>query len=123
VKIILDTHIFLWAISEPDKIDPDLVREISSQSNTVFISSISIAEIMIKSSLGKLEINFDPIELISKSGFENLSFNAEDACILKTLPFFHKDPFDRMLISQSIANKYYIISDDRKFKDYDCKIL
>ena len=78
---------------------------------------------MIKSSLGKLKLNFDPLELIDKSGFENLSFTAKDACILKTLPYFHKDPFDRMLISQSIANKYHIISDDSKFLKYGCRIL
>lgn len=123
MKIILDTHIFLWALSDPGKIDPAKKVEIQTLANTIFISSISIAEIMIKSSLNKLGISFDPVEMVEKSGFEFLDFNAEDAVLLKELPFHHKDPFDRMLIAQSIANKFHIMSDDRKFRLYDCKLL
>ncbi|MCK5250643.1 MAG: type II toxin-antitoxin system VapC family toxin [Spirochaetaceae bacterium] len=123
MKIILDTHIFLWALSDPGKIDPVKKVEIQTLANTIFISSISIAEIMIKSSLNKLGISFDPVEMVEKSGFEFLDFNAEDAVLLKELPFHHKDPFDRMLIAQSIANKFHIMSDDRKFRLYDCKLL
>ena len=123
MKIILDTHIFLWALSDPDKIKPEKIVEIQTQANTVYISSISIAEIMIKSSLNKLDISFNPIEMVEKSGFELLNFTAEDAVLLKDMPFYHKDPFDRMLIAQSIANNFHIMSDDSKFKFYECKLL
>ena len=123
VKIILDTHIFLWTLSCPDKIGPTRIIEIETLANTVYISSISIAEIMIKASLGKLEIDFDPIEMTERSRFEFLDFRAEDAVILKNLPFHHKDPFDRMLIAQSMAHKYCIMSDDSKFQPYDCKLI
>lgn len=64
---------------------------------------------MIKASLGKLEINFDPVAL-------------EDAVQLKTLPFHHGDPFDRMLIAQSLAQKTRIMS-DRRFAAYDCALI
>jgi len=123
VKIILDTHIFLWALSDPGRISPDNIVEIETLANTIYVSSISIAEIMIKSSLHKLNISFDPIEMVEKSGFEFLDFKAKDALLLKEMPFYHKDPFDRMLIAQSIANKYRIMSDDSKFKLYDCKLV
>ena len=123
MKIILDTHIFLWALSDPGKIDPVKTAEIQTLANTIYISSISIAEIMIKSSLNKLDISFDPVEMVEKSGFEFLDFSAKDAVLLKEMPFYHKDPFDRMLIAQSIANKFHIMSDDRKFRLYDCKLL
>ncbi len=61
--------------------------------------------------------------MVEKSGFESLDFTPEDAVLLKEMPFHHKDPFDRMLIAQSIANKFHIMSDDRMFKLYDCKLL
>ena len=123
MKIILDTHIFLWSLSEPEKISPKKTFELKTLANTIYVSSISIAEIMIKSSINKLDIPFDPIKMVEKSGFKFLDFNANDAVLLKDLPFHHKDPFDRMLIAQSLANKFHIMSDDRKFKLYDCKLI
>ncbi len=123
MKIILDTHIFLWALSDPGKISPDSLLEIKTPANTIYVSSISIAEMMIKSSLNKLIITFNPIEMAEKSGFELLNFSARDAVLLKEMPFHHKDPFDRMLIAQSIANKYHIMSNDSRFKLYDCRLV
>ena len=123
MKIILDTHIFLWALSEPEKLSSEKTVEIQTLANVIYVSSISIAEIMIKTSLNKLDISFDPIEIVEKSGFEFLDFTAKDAVLLKEMPFHHKDPFDRMLIAQSIANKFHIMSDDKKFKLYNCKLL
>ena len=123
MKIIIDTHIFLWALSDPDKITAEKYREIVTQANQIYVSSISIAELMIKASLGKIDINFDPLEMTEKSGFELLDFSARDALLLKDLRYHHKDPFDRMLIAQSIANKFYIMSDDGKFSLYNCRVI
>lgn len=123
MNALVDTHIFLWALSDPEKISPKYRTALESPSNTLWLSSVSIAEIMIKASLGKLEINFDPVAMAIESGFELIDFSANDALALKTLPFHHRDPFDRMLICQSIARAYPIMSDDRKLTLYDCKIL
>ena len=123
MKIIIDTHIFLWILTDPTHISKQQRSEIERLSNIIYVSSISIAEIMIKSSIGKLDCNFNPLEMVEKSGFDMLDFRGEDALILKDLPFHHKDPFDRMLIAQSITNKYPIITDDNKFKAYDCKLI
>ncbi len=123
MKIILDTHIFLWALGNPEKIQEEKQNEIITLSNTIYISSISIAEIMIKISIGKLKGTFDPVEKAKESGFELLDFKATDALLLKDLPFHHKDPFDRMLIAQCINNNYAIITDDEKFLKYECKII
>ncbi|MDQ7001771.1 MAG: type II toxin-antitoxin system VapC family toxin [Ghiorsea sp.] len=123
MKIIIDTHIFLWAISEPDKIDPHKRAALETATNTIYVSAISIVELMIKSSLGKLQINFNPVEIAKKSGFELLDFSAEDAMQMKDMPFHHKDPFDRMLIAQSNAKGIPVMTDDRKFKLYDCKLM
>ena len=75
------------------------------------------------SSVGKLEADFDPEEMARQRGFELLDFSANDALPLQALPFHHRDPFDRMLISQGMARDYQIMIQDPKFGMYDCKVL
>ena len=123
MNIIIDTHIFLWAISEPEKLSSLRTDIIQAPTNTIFVSSITFIEIMIKVSIGKLQIDFDPIETAKESGFEILDFLAKDSIALRDMPFHHKDPFDRMLISQSINRDYYLMSDDGKFKNYDLRLI
>ena len=123
MKIIIDTHIYLWALAKPNKIATEKRRELESLANTIYVSSITIAELMLKASLGKLTIDFDPLVLTEEMGFVPLDFSAADAVLLKTLPFHHRDPFDRMLIAQAIAQKFSIMSDDRKFERYDCRLV
>ena len=82
-----------------------------------------ISEIAIKASLGKLELGFDPMDAAERSGFEMLDFSAKDALLLKDLPFHHRDPFDRMLITQTISRKLIITTQDSIIGQYDCQIL
>ena len=123
MKILIDTHIFLWALSSPEKLSSERKFQLELASNDVFLSAMSIAELMIKSSLGKLEINFNPVEMAKEMGIALLDFSGEEALLLKSLPFHHKDPFDRMIISQSIHHKLKLMSDDSQFKYYDCKLI
>jgi PIN domain nuclease of toxin-antitoxin system len=123
LKVIIDTHIFLWAVSEPEKLSPKQIEILERPSNIIYLSSISITEIMIKVSIGKLEIDFDPLVIAKESGFELLDFSSEDALVLKEMPFHHKDPFDRMLISQSLNRHFALMSDDGKFDQYTCKLI
>lgn len=123
MKIIIDTHIFLWSLAEPSRIAADKIKELETPANIIYVSSISIAEIMIKASIGKLQIDFDPVEYAELSGFELLDFSGQDALHLQTLPFHHRDPFDRMLISQSLSTKYPLMTDDSKIRLYGCKVL
>ena len=123
MKILIDTHIFLWAISEPHKLSKKHKEELERLSNTIYVSSVTITELMIKSSLGKLKIDFNPISVAKESGFEMLDFSAEDALGLKDMPFHHKDPFDRMLISQAANRNFKLMSEDGKFGLYDCKLV
>ena len=123
MNIIIDTHIFLWALSEPLKIVETKRSMIEDLSNTIFVSSVSIAEIMIKASINKLEVDFNPVDFAEESGFSLLDFSANSALLLKEMPFHHKDPFDRMLIAESIARGYPIMTDDPKFSMYDCQVL
>lgn len=123
MKIIIDTHIFLWAISEPSKLDKKQRQAIETAANIIYVSSVSITELMIKASIGKLDLNFDPIAIAKESGFELLDFSAEDALALKELPFHHRDPFDRMLVSQALHRKYSLMTDDGKIAQYDCRLI
>lgn len=123
MKILMDTHIFLWAISDPDKLSAKWRLELESQANQVYLSAVSVAELMIKSSIGKLNVDFDPVYIAEKSGFDLLDFTANDALLLKDMPFHHRDPFDRMLISQGVQNHFYLMTDDSKFRLYDCRLL
>ena len=123
MKILMDTHIFLWAISDPDKLSAKWRLELESQANQVYLSAVSVAELMIKSSIGKLKVDFDPVDIANRCGFDLLDFTAEDALLLKDMPFHHRDPFDRMLISQGMQNHFYLMTDDSKFRLYDCRLL
>jgi len=123
MKLLLDTHIFLWALSEPNRLSQKQVIAMEDPTNTVYVSSISITEIAIKASLGKLELVFDPLDAAEKSGFEMLDFSAKDALLLKDLPFRHHDPFDRMLITQAISRKLMIAIQDSIIDRYDCQTL
>ena len=74
-------------------------------------------------SIGKLRIDGDLIALIEKVGFECLSYSERDAVWLKDLPFIHRDPFDRMLITQCNANQCVLMTNDAIIRQYDCKIF
>jgi len=123
MKILIDTHIFLWAVAEPQKLAEKQRFELENLANQIFVSSISVAEIMIKTSIGKLKFNYDAIQLIKDSGFQLLDFTAADAAHLKDLAFYHRDPFDRMLIGQAMENKLKLMTNDRIFARYPCELV
>ena len=123
MKLLLDTHTFLWALSEPNRLSKKQIAAMEDPTNKVYVSSISITEIVIKASLGKLELSFDPIDAAERSGFEMLDFSAKDALLLKDLPFHHRDPFDRMLITQAISRKLIFVTQDSLMDPYDCRTL
>lgn len=123
MRILLDTHIFLWSLSEPEKLDDKRTAYIKSPGNSIYVSSITIAEIMIKASIGKLTVRFDPIEVMEQCGFSPLDFTIRDAGLLGSLPYHHKDPFDRMLIAQGINSRFPIMTDDPYFRLYDCQLI
>lgn len=130
-KLLLDTHVFLWAYSEPTKL-PLIVRNaITDPANQVFVSAVSFWEISIKISLGKLKpVGRHPSKLLQIA--EGMDLNTipllpdEAVSFVKLKNKDHKDPFDRMLIWQAISRKLTLISGDKefsKFKKDGLKIL
>lgn len=123
MKILLDTHIFLWLLAEPEKLSSHRMNFLESSSHEVFLSAVSIAELMIKASIGKIDFPYNPLDLAREAGLELLNFCPEDALELKNLPFHHKDPFDRMLICQSLIRGIPLMSDDTAFSLYGCRLI
>ncbi len=123
MRYIIDTHIFLWSLFEPEKIANKAAAAIRSQQNSIFVSAISFWEISLKYSLGKLALEgIAPHELpdfAAKINFEMLNLSIEDAASFYRLPRFpHKDPFDRIIIWQAIQNNMILISRDREISQY-----
>jgi len=82
---------------------------------------MSIIELMIKVSIGTVAVAFTPGKTAQETGFELLDYRAEDALLLQDLPLYHRDPFDRMIITQGIAHGYTIMTCDPLFSQYPCK--
>lgn len=123
MTFIVDTHILLWALAEPERLGDKRVRLIEDPTNTAYVSAVSIVEVAIKSSIGKIVIDEDLFTAAKDAGFDFLDFSAQAAMGVKALPLHHKDPFDRMLIAQSRETGFPLLTDDRKFSLYDCALL
>ncbi|MCY4373600.1 MAG: type II toxin-antitoxin system VapC family toxin [Spirochaetaceae bacterium] len=120
---MLDTHVLLHALTEPERLARTRSDAIESPANAVFASAVSIAEIAIKVSIGKLRVDVDLLPAVEDAGFEWLDFSPREALRLAELPLHHRDPFDRMLVVQSQANDLALVTDDAKLAAYDCRIL
>ncbi len=123
MRILVDTHIYLWMLGCPEKLNDSRRYELESSANEVFLSAISIVELMIKHLIGKIEIKFNPVEKAEEMGIEILGISGIEAMALGDMPHHHRDPFDRMLIAQAMTNGMKLMSDDSKFLNYGCKII
>jgi len=126
MDVLLDTHTFIWFI-EGDSQLPKKAREIIKDiSNKCFVSIASIWEIAIKISLDKLELNGnldDLAQIISDFEFELLPISIDHIIGITSLPFHHRDPFDRLIIAQARAEKTPIITSDSQIKNYPIQTI
>jgi PIN domain nuclease of toxin-antitoxin system len=126
MDLLLDTHVFLWYVDGNDQLPEKIVKIISDQSNRCFVSIASIWEIAIKLSIDKLEINggFKTIEnFLDDNDFEILPIDLEATKTLLKLDFFHRDPFDRMIIAQAATSDLKVISKDKYFRSYNIEVI
>ena len=125
MKYLLDTHTLIWFGEGNDKL-PIRIRElILDPSNLIFISHASIWEMTIKVSLGKLVLEHaltDWEELLAKNHISTIVSAFSHFDVLKSLPYHHNDPFDRMIIAQAISEEFTIITHDSKFQLYTAKL-
>jgi PIN domain nuclease of toxin-antitoxin system len=117
VRLLLDTHLLLWALSQPRKLTAAARKQIDV--SEVYASAASIWEISIKSALGKLAANpRDILAGIEPAGFSLLSISGEHAAKVVELPPLHKDPFDRLLVAQSMVEPMLLLTNDKALRDY-----
>lgn len=122
MNILLDTHILLWYLTDNPKLSDAHAQLIDNAAYKKYISIASLWEIAIKVSMGKLEIN-QPIETLVPYGITILGISIEHIKRVLTLPFHHKDPFDRMIISQAMAENFKLMSVDGNFPYYDVELI
>ena len=123
---LIDTHVLIWYVAGNEKLDSRFISTIQDSENTIFLSKISLWEIAIKASLGKLSIGISLpvlVEYLVQKKITTLDFDYADLQSLIHLPFHHRDPFDRLIISQAINKNLTVISDDSKFRLYPVQLL
>jgi PIN domain nuclease of toxin-antitoxin system len=119
LKILLDTNIWLWWLNDDQRL-PKLAKAlIIDPENEIFVSSISIWEIAIKSQLEKLTISRPISEFASNPSVVYLDFTAEHAVGVGSLPMHHRDPFDRALLAQAMIGQLQLLTSDIKLTEYE----
>ncbi|KPA17471.1 twitching motility protein PilT [Candidatus Magnetomorum sp. HK-1] len=121
MKYLIDTHTFLWFVSGSFELSNIAKELIENDSNQIFISIVSLWEISIKTSIGKLQIRGEyetVIDDVFKNDISILPINFIHTVIQNKLPFHHKDPFDRIIVAQTIAEQMNFISCDTIFDTY-----
>lgn len=121
MRLLLDTQMLLWAIYRPERLSAQLQERLMDRHNEVFFSAVSIAEIALKTSLGRTDFSFDPREIMQaalESDFTELPLTARQTLHLARLPWHHRDPFDRLLVAQALEEGLRLITADRLLAAY-----
>lgn len=125
MKYLLDTHAFLWIIEDNSILTKKVKQIYLDNTNEIYLSVASIWEMAIKISLNKLSIQGKLAKFIDKHAIENnirlLSIQPHHVFPIENLPFHHRDPFDRLLLSQCLQEKMYLLSKDTEFDQYGVK--
>jgi PIN domain nuclease of toxin-antitoxin system len=118
VKLLIDTHIVLWAMRDDPALSP-AARDHLAQAEAVFVSAVSLWEIAVKSALGKLQVDCAKLEQrLSEAGFLQLPITWSHAVQLRQLPMLHRDPFDRMLVAQAMSEPLRLLTHDSALAGY-----
>jgi PIN domain nuclease of toxin-antitoxin system len=126
MNIILDTHALIWWLEGHPNLSKNAINTIESFENKIYISIASLWEMSIKIKLNKLELNIPLNQLkshLKQKSVEILPIVFEDIIINSTLENHHNDPFDRIIIAQSIHNKFPIVTYDKNFKKYGINLI
>jgi PIN domain nuclease of toxin-antitoxin system len=126
MNLLLDTHTFIWFLNGDKKLPKYITNIIADIDNKCFLSIASLWEISIKTSLGKLTLmeGFNKIsEFIINNDIDILPITFEQLQILLKLKYHHRDPFDRILISQGITENFLIATNDKSFNKYSVKTI
>ncbi len=127
MKVLLDTHAFIWLDTQPEKLSKTAMDICQDTNNQMYLSMASLWEMQIKVQLGKLKLKIPLADMLTVQQQENdlnvLNIALPHIYQLQALPFHHNDPFDRLIIAQSVLENMTLISVDEKFKAYDISVL
>ena len=127
MKILLDTHVWIWMAADPDRLSTHARRHILNEDNELLLSAASTWEIAIKWVLGKLTLPAEPREFVAEqlrfTATSPLEIRHDHALTVATLPKKHLDPFDRMLIAQAQTEGVPILTGDPQFRRYDVDVI
>jgi len=127
MKYLLDTHAFLWFVSEDNRLSSKAQSIIKNSRNDIYFSAVSAWEMSIKIRLGRLSIEeeLEPfiIKQLSENNFSTLSITIFHSIYTSKLPEIHKDPFDRMIVAQSQVEDMPLISKDKNIKKYKVPVV
>jgi len=127
MKLLLDTHTFIWWDSDPSKLSSAALALCQDRSNALTLSVASVWEMQIKLQLGKLKLTLPLVDIIEAQRRVNnlklLPIMLEHVLELENVPLHHKDPFDRLLIAQGIVEGAPIVTNDPEFAKYPAKVL
>ena len=121
MKLLLDTHLLLWAANDPEKLSAKAVSLMSNPEHQLIFSAASIWEIAIKNSLGRADFEVDA-RLLRRGLFDNdyteLTITSAHAVFVESLPLIHKDPFDRILVAQATVEGFTLLTADSAVAKY-----
>ena len=123
MRSLLDTHSLLWAVFERKKLSSEAQKIIADKDSVVYTSMASLWEIAIKKNLGRLDVPDNFFDAIESGGFELLNITIPHIKQYTALPLHHRDPFDRILIAQSINEQLTLITRDKEIEQYDISII
>ena len=121
MRLLLDTHVLLWALADPARLPAKICDLVEDTSNEVLFSAASIWEIAIKSGLGRVDFAVRPSEIARaarETGFVELTVDADVAARVADLPPLHRDPFDRLLVAQAMAGPLRLCTADPLLPPY-----
>ncbi|TIO76793.1 MAG: type II toxin-antitoxin system VapC family toxin [Mesorhizobium sp.] len=121
-KYLVDTHILLWVLNADSRLS-DHHRDIFLAGEDVVVSAISVAEIAIKKSLGKVTLTGNIVDILKSNGIPILGVNEFHTARLEYLPLHHRDPFDRLLVAQAQIEGLTMVTADRHFSAYDVAVV
>lgn len=122
MKLLLDTNTLLWLLSDDSRLAPS-ARQIIMDSQEISISEVSLWEISIKISIGKLQPIPELLSTVHDLEFRRLSLRDEHLRLYETLPLLHRDPFDRMLVAQASIEGISLVTSDTFLKDYGIRVV
>ena len=127
MRLLLDTHVFLWWISDAPEMSETARTAIANPNNSCYVSVASGWEMAIKSSLGKLKLKKSIerflTEQMQQNGFLLLNIDLHHVAKVENLPFIHRDPFDRLILSQAKAERMTLVTADQTLSDYGVRCL